>query len=59
MKKNLGLIIVIFILITSCGKKNDPVYKGQNFKILDTKLIRVLWNTYQITFQLMGLKLIF
>tara|TARA_A100001388_G_C28306891_1_gene283503 strand:- start:37 stop:165 length:129 start_codon:yes stop_codon:yes gene_type:complete len=42
MKKKLGLIIVIFILITSCGKKNDPVYKGKNFKILDTKLIRVL-----------------
>ena len=42
MKKNLGLIIVIFILITSCGKKNDPVYKVKNFKILDTKLIRVL-----------------
>ena len=42
MKKNLALIIVIFILITSCGKKNDPVYKGQNSKILDTKLTRVL-----------------
>ncbi len=42
MKKNLGLIIIIFILITSCGKKNDPKYKGQNPQILDTKLIRVL-----------------
>ena len=42
MKKNLSLIIVIFILITSCGKKNDPAYKGKNFKILDTKLTRVL-----------------
>ncbi len=42
MKKNLSLIVIIFILITSCGKKNNPVYKGQNSKILDTKLIRVL-----------------
>ena len=37
MKKNLGLIIIIFILITSCGKKNDPVYKEQKSRILDTK----------------------
>jgi len=42
MKKNLGLIIIIFILISSCGKKNDPVYKGQNSKVLDTKLNMVL-----------------
>ena len=42
MKKNLSLIIIIFILITSCGKKNDPEYKGQNPLILDTKLFRVL-----------------
>ena len=42
MKKNLSLIIIIFILITSCGKKNDPEYKGQYPQILDTKLIRVL-----------------
>ncbi len=42
MNKNLSLIIIIFILITSCGKKNSPIYKEQNSKILDTKLIRVL-----------------
>jgi len=39
MKKNLSLIIIIFILIVSCGKKNDPVYKEQKSKKLDTKLI--------------------
>ena len=27
MKKNLSLIIIIFILITSCGKKGNPEYK--------------------------------
>ena len=42
MKKNLGLIIIIFILISSCGKKNDPVYKGQNSKVSDVKLNMVL-----------------
>ena len=42
MKKNLSLIIIIFILISSCGKKNDPVYKGQNPEILDVKLNMVL-----------------
>ena len=41
MKKNLSLIIIIFILIF-LWEKNDPVYKGQNSQILDTKLIRVL-----------------
>ena len=42
MKKNLGLIIIIFIMMKSCGKKNDPVYKGQNSKVLNVKLNMVL-----------------
>ena len=42
MKKNLGLIIILFILISSCGKKNDPIYTGQNSKVLDEKLNMVL-----------------
>ena len=42
MKKNLVLIIIIFIMMTSCGKKNDPVYKGQNSEVLNVKLNMVL-----------------
>ena len=42
MKKNLVLIIIIFIMMTSCGKKNDPVYKGQNSEVFNVKLNMVL-----------------
>ena len=42
MKKNLGLIIIIFIMMTSWGKKNDPVYKGQNSEVFNVKLNMVL-----------------
>ena len=42
MKKNIGLIIIIFIMMTSCGKKNDPVYKGQNSEVFNVKLNMVL-----------------
>ncbi len=37
--KKIYLIIFISILITSCGKKNDPVYKEQETRLPDRKLI--------------------
>ncbi len=30
MIKKIYLIIFVTILISSCGKKGDPVYKGKN-----------------------------
>ena len=39
MIKKIYIIIFITILITSCGKKGDPVFKdeNQNTKMLSTK----------------------
>ena len=34
--KKIYLIIFISILLFSCGKKNDPVYKEQNSKLLNS-----------------------
>ncbi len=42
MKKKLSLIIIILTIISSCGKKNDPVYNEQKSEKLDAKLIMVL-----------------
>ena len=42
MKKKLSLIIIILVIMVSCGKKNDPVFNKKNSKILDTKLTIVL-----------------
>ena len=30
MIKKIYIILFIIILISSCGKKGDPVYKGEN-----------------------------
>ena len=30
MIKKIFTILFVFILITSCGKKGDPVYNGKN-----------------------------
>ncbi len=42
MKKNLFIIIFICILVQSCGKKGDPIYKDekQNTKILINQMSR-------------------
>ena len=41
MIKNLLLLIFISILILSCGKKGDPIYKenGKNFKGTKIKVV--------------------
>tara|TARA_B100001758_G_C17805985_1_gene302047 strand:- start:379 stop:504 length:126 start_codon:yes stop_codon:yes gene_type:complete len=36
--KKIYLIIFLSILIMSCGKKNDPVYKEQKSRLIDNKL---------------------
>ena len=30
MFKNIALLFFLIILLLSCGKKDDPVYKGQS-----------------------------
>ncbi len=30
MIKKIYIILLVTIMITSCGKKGDPVYKGEN-----------------------------
>ena len=42
MTKKLYLIFFIILLIGSCGKKGDPVYKEKSSKIFDTKIKMVL-----------------
>ena len=42
MIKKTILILFCFILITSCGKKGDPVYKGSIKNFESTKLIKVV-----------------
>jgi hypothetical protein len=44
MIKKIYIIIFISILITSCGKKGDPVYKeeNQNSKIFITLLSKIV-----------------
>jgi len=38
MIKKIYLILFISIMIVSCGKKGDPIYKAQTSKISHTKL---------------------
>ena len=35
------IIILLSVMILSCGKKNDPVYKEQSSKFFDSKPIVV------------------
>ena len=35
------IIILLSVMILSCGKKNDPVYKEQSSKLFDSKPIVV------------------
>ena len=42
MIKKIYLILFLVILITSCGKKGDPVYKENKTTKTGTKLIVVL-----------------
>ena len=42
MIKKILLIICLSILVVSCGKKGDPIYKEQDSKNFDTKLKVVL-----------------
>lgn len=37
--KNIYIILFISLLITSCGKKNDPVYKEQKTRFFENKTI--------------------
>ena len=41
MTKKFYLIIFLSVLVISCGKKNDPVYKEQSSKLFDSKPIVV------------------
>ncbi len=41
MMKKLYVIIFLIVMIVSCGKKNDPVYKEQSSKFFDSKPIVV------------------
>ena len=39
--KKFYIIIFLSVMIVSCGKKNDPIYKEQSSKLFDTKSIVV------------------
>ena len=39
MKKNIYLILLLFLIITSCGKKSDPVFNEKKTKIFTTKTV--------------------
>lgn len=39
--KNLYIIIFLSVMIVSCGKKNDPVYKEKLSNFFDSKPIVV------------------
>ena len=41
MIKKILLLIFISLILISCGKKNDPVYKEQSSKFFDNKPIVV------------------
>tara|TARA_B100001057_G_scaffold122020_1_gene120871 strand:+ start:164 stop:292 length:129 start_codon:yes stop_codon:yes gene_type:complete len=42
MIKKIYLIIFLTLLVASCGKKGDPVYKGQKLKIFEVKTSMIL-----------------
>ena len=44
MIKKIFIFLFIYILLVSCGKKGDPVYKGenQNLKITRTSINKLL-----------------
>ncbi len=44
MFKKIYLIILLGLIVTSCGKKGDPIYndKDQQSKIISTKITTVL-----------------
>ena len=39
--KKLYIVIFLSMMIISCGKKNDPVYKEQSLKFFDSKPVVV------------------
>ena len=39
MRKNIYLILVLFLIVISCGKKSDPVFNEKKTEILKTKSI--------------------
>ena len=39
--KKFYIIILLSVMIISCGKKNDPIYKEQSSKFFDNKPIVV------------------
>jgi len=42
MIKKIYIILLLFFIATSCGKKGDPVYKGSIKNFESTKLIKVV-----------------
>ena len=40
MIKKIGLSLILFCMILSCGKKGDPVYKNSE-KILEPQIILI------------------
>ena len=41
MIKKIYLIISIILLTSSCGKKSDPVYKGENLIMFEVKSLMI------------------
>ena len=42
MIKKLYIFLILCLLIQSCGKKDDPIYKAQKSELFDTKVKVVL-----------------
>ena len=39
MIKKLFIFIFLSLLVTSCGKKSDPIYNGEKIEMFNTKII--------------------
>ena len=42
MIKKIYLIFFVTLLLASCGKKSDPIYKAKNNEIFNTEIKMVL-----------------
>ena len=56
MTKNIFLLIIVSILILSCGKKGDPVFNEKQSKIFSTKIRVIVLDTKEKIFSLIIFK---
>ena len=52
MIKKICLIIFLTLLVFSCGKKNDPIYKEKTRKVDHTEIKIIVWDIKTKTYLL-------